>query len=56
MPAEEAKVKFMDGVHTVCGAGEASLKTGLSIHLFAFNTSMQDEAFYSSDGEMLFVP
>lgn len=48
--------KFLDGIRTLCGAGEPSLKSGISIHLFAFNTSMKDEAFYNSDGDMLFVP
>ena len=40
----------------MCGAGEPTLKHGMSIHLFAFNASMEDEAFYNSDGDMLFVP
>jgi len=31
------------------------MKSGISIHLFSCNTSMKDEAFYNSDGEMLFV-
>lgn len=55
-PEETKQVKFLDGVQTLCGAGESATKLGMSIHLFAFNTSMKDEAFYNSDGEMLFVP
>lgn len=48
-------MKFLEGVVSLCGAGDASMKNGLSIHLFACNASMKDEAFYNSDAEMLFV-
>ena len=40
----------------MCGAGEPSLKNGLGIHLFSFNKNMGNQAFYSSDGDMLIVP
>ena len=40
----------------MCGAGDASMKDGLSISLYAFNASMGKTAFYSADGDMLIVP
>ena len=45
----------MEGIRTVCGAVSAGMKDGLGIHTFAFNKSMDDTAFYSSDGDILLV-
>lgn len=56
MPGEDQKVKFLDGIRTISGAGGPALKDGLAIHVFAFNASMEDECFYNSDGDLLIVP
>ena len=40
----------------MCGAGEPNMKDGLGIHVYAFNQNMGNQAFYSSDGDFLFVP
>lgn len=32
------------------------MKNGCAIYLYAANTSMEDEVFYSSDGDFLIVP
>lgn len=41
---------------TVAGTGDASIKTGIAIHMFIANTDMKDKAFCNSDGDMLLVP
>jgi len=38
------------------GAGEPSLKQGISIYVYSANTSMDKTAFYNSDGDFLIVP
>lgn len=55
MPAAE-KVDFVDGLNTLCGAGDAKSRHGIAIHVYACNTSMENRAFYNSDGDFLIVP
>jgi homogentisate 1,2-dioxygenase len=55
LPNQEG-VDFVDGLHTVCGAGSPSTREGLAIHVYLCNQSMHKRAFYSSDGNMLIVP
>jgi homogentisate 1,2-dioxygenase len=38
------------------GAGDPSVKQGLSIYIYSANTSMDKKAFYNSDGDFLIVP
>jgi len=38
------------------GAGEPSLKQGISIYVYSANSSMDKTAFYNSDGDFLIVP
>lgn len=47
---------FVDGLMTICGAGDTSLKTGLSIYNYLANQSMKDRCMFNSDGDFLFVP
>ena len=44
----------MEGLVTVGGAGDPSIKTGLAIYLYSANTNMKDLSFFSSDGDFLF--
>lgn len=55
IPSDE-KVDFVAGLHTVCGAGDPRARHGIAIHVFLCNTSMENSAFYSSDGDLLIVP
>ncbi|XP_055632303.1 homogentisate 1,2-dioxygenase [Toxorhynchites rutilus septentrionalis] len=50
------KVDFVAGLHTVCGAGDTRSRHGLAIHVFLCNSSMENKAFYNSDGDFLIVP
>ncbi len=56
LPAADAPIDFVDGLYTMAGNGSANAGTGLGIHLYAANRSMQDRFFYSADGELLIVP
>ncbi|KAI7834096.1 homogentisate 1,2-dioxygenase [Kickxella alabastrina] len=47
---------FVDGLRTVSGAGDPTVKNGIAIHVYAASQSMNCRAFTSSDGDMLIVP
>lgn len=47
---------FLQGVTTWAGNGAWDQQTGVAIHLYAANRSMQNRYFYNADAEMLFVP
>jgi homogentisate 1,2-dioxygenase len=53
-PAEQ--VDFVQGMRTMTTAGDVNTQTGMAASLFFVNTSMVDEYFYNSDGELLVVP
>jgi homogentisate 1,2-dioxygenase len=56
LPIPREKTDFIDGIVTLGGNGEPASQTGLAIHLYAANSSMQDRFFYDADGELLLVP
>ncbi|XP_019770431.2 homogentisate 1,2-dioxygenase isoform X2 [Dendroctonus ponderosae] len=47
---------FVDGLKTVCGAGDPKIKLGLAIHVYSCNSPMKNRAFYNADGDFLIVP
>ncbi|KAI5776935.1 Homogentisate 1,2-dioxygenase [Geopyxis carbonaria] len=47
---------FLQGLHTLAGSGEPTLREGLATHIYAANTSMTRRAFCNSDGDFLIVP
>lgn len=49
-------VNFVQGMVSLLGAGEPSLKQGISIYAYSANNSMEKTAFYNSDGDFLIVP
>uniref|UniRef100_A0A1B6FUV5 Homogentisate 1,2-dioxygenase n=1 Tax=Cuerna arida TaxID=1464854 RepID=A0A1B6FUV5_9HEMI len=49
-------VDWVEGLHTICGAGDPTVRSGLAIHVYLCNTSMKNKCFYNSDGDFLFVP
>jgi len=53
---EGARTDFVDGLQTICGAGQPSMKDGVAIHMYACNAPMADRAFCNADGELLIVP
>jgi homogentisate 1,2-dioxygenase len=56
LPLPEAETDFVDGLVTYGGNGDVATGTGLGIHLYAANRSMEARAFQNADGEMLIVP
>ena len=52
----QTKTDFIDGLVTIAGAGNPETKTGIAIHLYAANTSMEDRCLCNADGHMLMVP
>ncbi len=54
-PVPEGPVDFVDGLVTVAANGNVGV-SGIGIHLYLANQSMQDRFFYNSDGELLVVP
>ena len=56
MPAEGARVDFVDGLFTMAGNGGPAAMTGIGVHLYAANASMDGRFFYDADAELLVVP
>lgn len=53
----DGSVDWVQGLHLIAGAGDATLKQGLGILVYAAGKSMaKEEAFYSADGDFLIVP
>ncbi|ANB11224.1 homogentisate 1,2-dioxygenase [Sugiyamaella lignohabitans] len=50
------KTTFVDGLKTVAGSGEPSLREGLATHVYTANASMKNQAFVNQDGEFLIMP
>jgi homogentisate 1,2-dioxygenase len=49
-------VDFLQGLYSICGAGSPEMKTGLAIHMYSYNSSMENKAFVNADGDLLLVP
>ncbi|KAJ1927201.1 hypothetical protein IWQ60_003130 [Tieghemiomyces parasiticus] len=47
---------FVEGLHTVAGAGDPGSRQGLAVYVYTCNRPMVRRAFYSSDGDWLIVP
>ena len=55
-PFPEKPQDFIDGLITVAANGDAKTQTGIGIHLYSANNSMENRYFCNADGELLFVP
>ena len=55
LPIPEESVDFISGIRTMAGNGDVATGTGVGIHIYAANDSM-NRYFYNADGEMLIVP
>ncbi len=51
-----APTDFIEGLRTLAANGDTMAQTGMGIHLYAANRSMQQCYFYCADGELLFIP
>jgi homogentisate 1,2-dioxygenase len=50
------KTDFVEGLKTIAGSGDPTLREGMAVHLYAANCSMTKKAFVSNDGDFLIVP
>jgi homogentisate 1,2-dioxygenase len=56
LPFPDEPADFLDGLVTMGGNGETSGRTGVAIHIYRANRSMERRVFYNADGELLIVP
>ncbi len=56
LPIPAEKTDFVSGLTTMGGNGNAALQTGVAIHIYCANASMDRRFFWNADGEMLIVP
>lgn len=56
IPNATEAVNFFQGIKTIGGHGDPTLKEGLAVHMYAANVSMINEAFCNNDGDMLVIP
>ncbi|KDN59845.1 putative homogentisate 1,2-dioxygenase [Colletotrichum sublineola] len=49
-------VDFVQGLKTVAGSGDPTLREGVATHVYLCNKSMTKKAFANSDGDWLIVP
>jgi len=56
LPIPKEPTDFIDGIVTYAGNGDAAMQSGVAIHLYTANRSMEDRFFYDADGELLIVP
>ena len=55
-PCSSKGVDFVQGIRTVGGQGDPTLREGLAIHVYSANASMERAAFCNNDGEFLILP
>jgi len=49
-------VDFVDGLKTLAGSGDPTLREGVATHMYMANKSMDHKAFVNSDGDYLICP
>lgn len=54
IPAEPTD--FVEGLITICGNGDPAMNSGIGVHVYAANRSMEGRFFSDADGELLIVP
>jgi homogentisate 1,2-dioxygenase len=52
----EGKVDFVQGLKSLAGSGDPTLREGCATHMYLANASMEKKAFVNSDGDFLIVP
>jgi len=54
IPSES--VDFVQGLKTIAGSGDPTLREGIATHIYAANADMKQKAFVNSDGDYLIAP
>jgi homogentisate 1,2-dioxygenase len=52
LPVSSA-VDFVDGLNTICGAGDPRTRSGITVYVYTCNASMINRCLYNSDGDFL---
>lgn len=47
------KVDFVEGLHTLCGAGQPTTRNGMAVHIYTCNKPMENKAMQNADGDFL---
>ena len=53
LPSQNEPRDFVDGMVLIASSGSPVSRNGLNILIYSFNTSMENRAFYNSDGDFL---
>jgi homogentisate 1,2-dioxygenase len=56
VPMTEEPLTFLTGLRTMTTAGDVNVQSGMAAHVYLATADMEDEWFYSADGELLIVP
>ncbi|AWI27795.1 homogentisate 1,2-dioxygenase [Streptomyces sp. ICN441] len=56
LPEPAPGTDWLSGLWTLGGNGDATQRTGMAVHLYHANTSMERRVFGDADGELLIVP
>lgn len=56
MPHDDERITFVQGLKTIGGYGDPTLKEGVAMHMYSCNTSMKNQAFCNNDGDFLILP
>ena len=56
LPLPDVPTDFIEGLVTMAGHGDPNGHSGVAVHVYAANRSMQRRWFYDADGELLIVP
>ncbi|MGW2818784.1 homogentisate 1,2-dioxygenase [Streptomyces sp. NPDC001415] len=56
LPAPPADTDWLAGLWTLGGNGDVAQRTGMAVHLYHANSSMNTRVFSDADGELLIVP
>ncbi|KAK3695631.1 Homogentisate 1,2-dioxygenase [Podospora appendiculata] len=55
-PSPHQTTTFIEGLKTIGGHGDATIKEGLAVHQYAFNADMRRQSLVNHDGELLLLP
>lgn len=57
LPSEnDQNADFVQGIRTIAGQGDPTLREGLAIHIYSANSPMLKRAFCNNDGDLLIMP
>jgi homogentisate 1,2-dioxygenase len=56
IPVPAEPTDFTQGITTLAGNGNSYMHSGVAIHIYVANRSMENKYFYNADGELLIVP